>query len=157
MKKEFLCFTLSTITIYLIGSTLNPAIAASQPSGENGTHFCGVTDSQPNKRYSDQFPNRRYARTFAANLNVGEPRTVRLIYFLPNDRPYRSEVVQRMKDVIRTVQTLYAEQMEAHGYGKKNFRIETDSQGEPIVYRMDGNYPDSHYLYRTEDTVFCRD
>ena len=24
------------------------------------------------------------------NLNVGEPRTVRMIYFLPNDRPFQS-------------------------------------------------------------------
>ena len=55
--------------------------------GGNGTHACGVIDSQSDKQHSDQLPNRHYARSFAANLNVGEPRTVRLIYFLPNDRP----------------------------------------------------------------------
>ena len=146
MKKQPLRFILYAITIYLIGSTLNPAIAASQPSGRSGTHFCGVTDSQPNKRYSDQFPNRRYARTFAANLNVGEPRTVRMIYFLPNDWPFRADVVQKMKDEIRTVQTFYTEQMGAHGYGKVTFRVETDPQGEPMVHRLVGQYPYSHYL-----------
>ena len=87
--------------------------------------------------------------------NVGEPRTVRLIYFLPNDRPYRANVVQRMKDEIREVQTRYAEQMNAHGYGEVTFRIETDSQGEPIVHHVDGQHPDRYYLDDALDTVFA--
>ena len=65
-------------------------------------------------------------------LNVGEPRTVRMIYFLPNDRSYNADVVQQMKDHLYTVQKFFAEQMALHGYGKLNFRIETDAQGEPI-------------------------
>ena len=81
----------------------------------------------------------------AADVNVGEPRTVRLVYLLPNDRAHRAEVVQRMKDEILKVQTFYAEQMEAHGYGKLTFRIETDHQGEPMVHHMDGRYPDASY------------
>ena len=153
MKKELFRFTLCALIAYLTGFTLNPAIAASQPSAGNGTHFCGVIDGQLDKQHSDQYPNRRYARTFAANLNVGEPRTVRMIYFLPNDRPYRTDVVQKMKDEILKVQTFYAEQMEAHGYGQVAFRIETDPQGEPIVHRMDGGHPDAHYLDNTLSTV----
>ena len=153
MKKELLRFALYAIIIYLTGGTLNPAVAASQPSWGNATHYCGVTDGPSSKRYSDQFPNRRYARTLAANLKVGEPRTVRMIYFLPNDRPYRADVVQRMKEDILKVQTFYAEQMEAHGYGKATFRVETDAQGEPMVHRVDGRHPDSHYLDDTNVTV----
>ena len=61
---------------------------------------------------------------YSANLNVGEPRTVRMIYFLPNDRPYQADVVQKMKDEIRRVQNFYAQQMHAHGYGKKTFRFD---------------------------------
>ena len=80
-----------------------------------------------------------------SNLNVGEPRTVRMIYFLPNDRPYRAETVQKMKDGILKVQTFYAEQMEAHGFGKMTFRVETDSHGEPLVHRVDGRHPESFY------------
>ena len=90
----------------------------------------------------------------AADLNVGESRTVRLIYFLPNDRPYRADVVQRMKDEIREVQRLYAGQMEAHGYGAVTFRIETDTQGEPVVHRVDGEHPDSYYLGEALGAVF---
>ena len=149
IKKQLLRFTLSAIIIYLTGGTLTPAVAATQPSGGNGTHFCGVIDSQWDKRYSDQYPNRRYARTLAANLNVGEPRTLRLIYLLPNDRPYRAEAVQRMKDEIIKVQTFFAEQMGMHGYGEVPFRIETDSQGKPMVHRVDGGHPSSYYLATT--------
>ena len=83
--------------------------------------------------------------TYGANLDVGDPRTVRMIYFLPNDRPYNADVVQRMKDRIRTVQTFYAEQMQAHGYGAKTFRIETDAKGEPMVHRLNGEHPFSRY------------
>ena len=84
--------------------------------------------------------------SYGQNLNVGEPRTVRMIYFLPNDRPYRPKVVQQMKDMIRTVQTFFAEQMQAHGYGKKTFRFETNNKGEPKVHRVDGLHSDSYYL-----------
>ena len=152
MKPQPLHFTLYAIIIYLTGFTLNLAIAASQLSVGNGTHFCGVIDDQWNKQYSDQFAN-RHARTAAANLNVGEPRTVRMIYFLPNDRAYNADVVQNMKADIRTIQTFYAEQMGAHGFGNTPLRIETDPQGEPIVHRMDGEHPDSHYLENTADSV----
>ena len=145
MKKQLLRFTLSAIIIYLTGFTLNPAVAATQPSVGNRTHYCGVIDGQSDKQHSDQYPNRRYARTTTANLNVGEPRTVRLIYFLPNDWQYRADVVQKMKDTIRTVQTFYAEQMGAHGYGEVTFRFETDLQGEPMVHRVDGDHPFSYY------------
>ena len=145
MKNQILRFTLYAIIVYLTGGALNHAVAASQPLAGNGGHFCGVIDSLPDKYHSDQFPNRHYARTSAANLNVGEPRTVRMIYFLPNDWQYRAEVVQQMKDEIRTVQNFYAEQMDAHGYGEVTFRFETDSQGEPMVHRVDGQHPFSHY------------
>ena len=79
------------------------------------------------------------------HLNIGESRKMRLIYFLPNDRPYRPEVVQHMKDEIRTVQSFFAEMMEAHGYRYKTFDIETDGQGEPKVHRVDGQYPSLYY------------
>ena len=154
MKKELFRFTLYVIIVYLTNGTLSPAIAATQPSGGNGTHFCGVSHYQPRwYRDSKQQDNRNYARRFAANLNVGGPRTVRLIYFLPNDRPYRAKVVQKMKDDILKIQTFFAEQMEAHGYGKLTFRVETDAQGKPIVHRVNARHPDSHYLDTTEEIV----
>ncbi len=140
---QILRFTLCAVTIYLTGSSFDLTVAESMG---NGTHFCGVIDCQPNTQRSALYRHRRYARSFATDLNAGEPRTLRMIYFLPNDRPYQADVVQRMKDVIRTVQAFYAEQMEAHGHGRRTFRVETDTQGEPIVHRVDGRHPDNYYL-----------
>ena len=82
----------------------------------------------------------------AADLNVGEPRTVRIIYFRPNDRPYDLRAVTRMQEDMRKAQAFFAEQMQAHGYDNKTFRVETDAQGEPLVHRVDGQHPESHYF-----------
>ena len=90
-----------------------------------------------------------------SDLNVGEPRTVRMIYFLPSDRAYQEGVVDSMKTMIRRLQGFYAEQMEAHGYGPETFQYETDDQGEPLVHRLDGQNPDSHYVDGTFDAVFA--
>ncbi len=83
---------------------------------------------------------------YGQHLDIGEPRTVRMIYFLPIDRPYQAEVVQKMKDEMRNLQTFFAEQVQAHGYGKKTFRFETDAKGEPKVHRVDGQYADGYYV-----------
>lgn len=77
---------------------------------------------------------------------TGEPRTVRLIYFLPNDRPFRATVAQKIKAEIRTIQHFYAEQMQAYQHGNKTFRIETDAKGEPMVHRVDGQHAAHNYI-----------
>ncbi len=119
--------------------------ASPQPS--NDVHFCLPLNAE-DMRARDSI----YAATkHALNLNVGEPRTVRMIYFLPNDRPFRQEVVDSMKVTIRQIQTFYAEQMQAHG--NKTFRFETDARGEPLVHRVDGLHSDSYYLDDTYATV----
>ena len=155
MNNQFLRLTLYAIIIYFISGALHPVSTVSQPSEENDIHYCAVIDSQSNRQDSDQFPNRNYARSAGAGVNAGKPRTVRMIYFAPKDRPYRDDIVQQMKDGIREIQTFYAEQMEAHGYGKATFHVETDSQGEPIVHRVDGRYPNRRYLDETDDTVYA--
>jgi WD40 repeat protein len=152
MKSRLFRFTLYSIIVHLIYTVLNPALAAPPPQDEIGAHFCGFTGLQPDSHLSDSFPNRRYSRTLA-NLDVGEPRTVRLIYFLPNDRPFRTSVVQRLKDDIPKIQTFYAQQMGAHGYGFRTFRIESDSKGEPMIHRVDGRHPESHYLNDATSSV----
>ena len=156
MKKQLLRFTLYVIIIYLTGSTLNPAVTAPQPSGGNGPHLCGgcVVDyptqfdrdsKQPNKQYADQYPNRNYAQTFAANLNAGEPYTVRLIYFLPNNRQPQPDIDTKMDRLIKDVQQSYAEIMEKHGFGGKTFRLETDATGQAVVHHMKGKFNDAYY------------
>ena len=125
----------------LIGLILSPlaVVHASSPPADS-VHFCQLIDFEQWRRDHPRPAGKRLA------LNVGEPRTVRMIYFLPNDRPFRQEVVDSMKVAIRRVQTFYAEQMEAHGYGNRTFRIETDAQDEPLVHRVDGRHAERHYL-----------
>ena len=84
--------------------------------------------------------------SYGQNMSVGEPRTVRMIYFLPNDRQYDAKVVQKMKDTIRTLQTFFAEQMQAHGHGNKTFQFETDAKGLPMVHLVNGQHSDSYYI-----------
>ena len=117
-----------------------PAAHASSPP-DDGVLFCAF-DHEQWRRSDHPGP----AAKGLANLNVGDPRTVRMIYFLPNDRPFRQDVVDSMRVRIREVQSFYAEQMQAHGYGSKTFLAETDAQGRPQVHRVDGAHPDSHYL-----------
>ena len=140
--------------LQLLVFTLLLILSSIEPSWANETHICGVSD-YPTQWHSDskQQNNRHYARTLASNLNTGEPRTIRLIYFLPNDRPYRTEVVQRMKDEILNVQAFYLEAMEAHGYRDMTFKVETDAQGKPIVHRVDGQQPEIYYIDDTDQTV----
>ena len=119
-----------------------PSISYASSPPANDVHICEVLDYE-DIRARDSL----YAATKQAlNLNVGEPRTVRMIYFLPNDRPFQQEVVDSMKVTIRQIQTFYADQMEAHGYGRKTFRFETDAQGDPVVHRVDGQHANSYYI-----------
>ena len=128
----------------LIGFILSPlAVAHASSSSNDSEHFCQLIDFEQWRRDHPRPAGKRLA------LNVGEPRPVRMIYFLPNDRPFRQEVVDSMKVAIRRVQTFYAEQMQAHGYGNRTFRIETDAQGEPLVHRVDGRHPNSYYRNTT--------
>ena len=150
MKKSVLRFPSPSVLSACIFALLclsSVGQASLQPS--NDVHFC-----LPLNLEDTQAPDSIYAATkHALNLNVGEPRTVRMIYFLPNDRSFRQEVVDSMKVTIRQIQTFYAEQMQAHGQGSRTFRFETDTRGEPMVHRVDGQYPDSHYLDNTSATV----
>ena len=137
--KHFIFFIRLNTCFFALVCFSSVGYASPQPSTD--VHFCRVLDAGDMEAQDSLY----VATKQALNLNVGEPRTVRLIYFLPNDRSFNAEVVQNMKDEIRNIQTFYAEQMQAHGYGNKTFRFETDAQGEPMVHRVDGQHPTNHY------------
>ena len=81
-----------------------------------------------------------------AAVTAEAPRKVRLVYFRPNDRPYRAEVVDSLKAAILRVQAFFGEEMQRHGHGNLTFRFEADDQGQPLVHRVDGENADAHYL-----------
>ena len=164
MKTLLFRFTLCSLISYLTLSTLNPTVTASQPSAGNGTHFCGscVIDyptrfdrdsKQPNKQEADQFVNRNYAQTFAANLNVGEPYTVRLIYFLPNGSQPQPDIDTQLDTLIKGTQQHYIEVMGSHGFGRKTFTFETDTHGKAVVHHVDGKFTDAYYIDDTTRKV----
>ena len=136
MKIHFLRFALYATLVYLTGFTLNSAATASPPF-QSGRHFCGFDDWQPD--------NRRYARSFAENLNVGEPFTVRVIYFIPNDREPVPNMGEKLDTLIKDAQRFYADQMEAHGFGRKTFRFEADKIGNVVVHHVNGKFNDAYY------------
>ena len=111
------------------------AHASTRPSDSEDVAFCRVIDSREDPSAAK-----------ATALKVGYPRTVRMIYFRPNDRPFRAEVVNSMKVAMRQIQAFFAEEMQRHGHGNLTFRFETDDQGEPLVHRVDGEHADAHYL-----------
>ena len=138
-------------TFSLLHTALLPLLLLAQPapvqasaSPTDSVHVCALYDYEQWRRDHPRPAGKRLA-----DLDVGEPRTVRMIYFLPNDRPFRQEVVDSIKVRIQQVHSFFVDQMEAHGRGERTLRIETDAWGEPMVHRVDGQHPDSHYLDNT--------
>ncbi len=73
------------------------------------------------------------------------PHMVRLIYFLPNDRSTQEGVGTKLDAMIKDVQRFYADQMEQHGFGRKTFRFETDTNGKAVVHYFTGRHDDAYY------------
>ena len=137
MRNHLLRFTLYSILVFLTCFTLKSVVNASQSLGEDGGHFCGFDHWQPD--------NSRYART-SANLDVGDPYTVRLIYFLPSDRQPKPEIDIEFDTWIKKEQQYFADVMEYHGFGRKTFRFETDTTGKAVVHHVKGKFKDAYYL-----------
>ena len=142
MKPPVLRFSFIQFGLVLFWAAVVPA---SLPSGS--VHYCRPLDFDHPARDTPAAAKR------LADLDAGPSRTVRLMYFLPSDRPYRPGVVDSMKTVIRQVQSFYARQLRSHGYGDRTFRIETDARGEPLVHRVDGRHPDSRYVAEGGETI----
>ena len=70
---------------------------------------------------------------------------VRLIYFLPSDREPQPDIDEKMDGLIKDVQQVYANLMEAHGFGRKTFRFEADARGKAVAHHVKGRYTDEHY------------
>ena len=84
-----------------------------------------------------------------ADLNVGEPRTVRMIYFLPSDHSSQKDIDTKLDTLIRDVQQFYTHEMQRHGFGGKTFTFETDATGKAVVHHVDGQFTDSYYRQNT--------
>ena len=118
-------------------AAIPPADASTDLSGDGHAPFCRVI-------YQGESGQALSAKPAA--LKGWPERTVRLIYFLPKDRPFRAEVVDSMKTAIVQIQAFFAQQMREHGHGDLTFQYETDAMGEPLVHRVDGEHDGGHYV-----------
>ena len=75
----------------------------------------------------------------------GKPNTVRLIYFIPNDRPSQPDIDAKLDKLIKNIQQIYAAQMEHHGFGRKTFKFETYPTGKAVVHHVKGKFKDKYY------------
>ena len=133
------------------------SLAFASPSAAQSNRIVGTTGAalasvKPCKVIRWQPSMRRYARNLD-QLDIGEPRTVRLIYFLPSDRLAQAHEVQQMKKEIRSIQGFYADQMRKHGYGETAFRLEVDDRGDPIVHRANAERPEEYYEFNTVEKI----
>ena len=135
-----LCAVLSLILAPL-------AIAQSLPPSDS-VHFCQLSDSEQWERDQPSSAAKRLA-----GLNVGEPHTVRIIYFLANDRTPEQDIDAKLNTLIRRIQQFYADEMERHGFGRKTFALETDEHGNAVVHHVHGEFASSHYpgYYAVQD------
>ena len=76
---------------------------------------------------------------------------IRLVYFLPNDRPARQDRVPALRNLIKEAQKYFADEMERHGFGRKTFNIETDKNGTPVVHRVKGKFAEDFYYQGSTD------
>ena len=71
--------------------------------------------------------------------------TVRIVYFLPRDREPQPDIDAKLDKMIKAVQLAYAGIMEGHGFGRKTFNFETDTEGNAVVRHIVGQFTDEHY------------
>ena len=77
---------------------------------------------------------------------------VRLVYFLPSDRPAQPERVRALRQLIKDAQEFYADEMQRHGFGRKTFTTETNRRGEPVVHRVNGKFNEDYYYEPLSDS-----
>ena len=125
--------------IMFLALFLLPAAGHTSSSPTDRFHSCPPLDSRQLEVSHVPGP----APKRLASSDAGETPKVQLIYFIPNDRSYDSDVVDTIKARIPRIQTFFSQQMQANGFGNRTFQFETDAQGDPVVHRVDGSDPES--------------
>ena len=78
-----------------------------------------------------------------------DKRLVRVIYFVPLNQARQWNLEDTLDIQLKEVQQIYAEQLEEHGYGRKTFELETDSDGKVVVHFVSGRQSDKYYYTDT--------
>ena len=70
------------------------------------------------------------------------------IFFPVIARP-EPDINTKMDKLIKNMQMFFADEMERHGFGRKTFMFETDSDGNAVVHRVNGDFDDAYYHSNT--------
>ena len=124
-------------------------------AGNIGTTLCVVFSPDGQMVASGSVDNKIQLWEFDASdyeiPSIDTNGMVRLVYFLPNDRPTRPDRILALRQLIKETQQFFADEMERHGFGRKTFTVETDKDGEPLVHRVDGKFTDDYYYQPVSD------
>ncbi len=131
-----------SVSACVVVLTCFPGVASGSTPSAEGEHYCAAAEYEQWLRDNPPPAGKVAAQSGPWDRNR---RTVRMIYFHPAGTEFRENVVDSMQAVIRLAQTFYGEQMAAHGYGDRTFRIETDADGEPLVHHVTGQHEAGHY------------
>ena len=71
--------------------------------------------------------------------------TVGVIYFLPTERAPHPEIDAKLDTLLTTVQRFYENEMDRNGFGRKTFRLQTDTNGKTVVYHIKGQFNAEYY------------
>ena len=83
--------------------------------------------------------------SFQLALNSEGQPEIGLVYFLPSDRIAQPNIDVKIGTLIKAVQSVYANRMDAAGYGTKTFNFETNDDGTTKVYKITGEHTDAYY------------
>lgn len=75
---------------------------------------------------------------------------VRLVYFVPRQRQPQPDINPKLDTLIKNAQQFFANEMVHHGFGRKTFVFETDTDGNAVVHRVNGSYVDAYYHHQTD-------
>lgn len=79
--------------------------------------------------------------------------TVVPIYFLPTNRMPQSDIPEKIDKILGDIQTYFADEMERHGYGRKSFKYEKNSNGMAKVFLFEGKTSEDYYINNTSSRV----
>ena len=71
--------------------------------------------------------------------------TVGVIYFLPSDRAPHKNVNDKLDTLLKTVQKFFEDEMNRNGFGKKTFKLQTDTNGKTVVHHVNGKFNAEYY------------
>ena len=70
---------------------------------------------------------------------------VRALHFVPKNLKHDPNVEDEFDKKLKEAQQFFADEMERHGFGRKTFRLETDSAGKVVFHRVKGRFGSAHY------------